>query len=72
MKFKRQIGWEFDWYAVDSIGCVALFASGHAAVPGLIFEDESKYLKVINYFENLPDTTNARLSAFTKARRENL
>jgi hypothetical protein len=63
MTFKRKFGWEFDWYAVDSIGAIALFVCGFTVVPNLIFEDEVKYLKIISYFENLPFFAKAHLSS---------
>lgn len=69
MRFKRKFGWEVDWYAVDSVGSVALFVSGFACVPKIVFADESKYLNIISYFDNLPISTNAHLSVWYESRK---
>lgn len=69
MTFKRNIGWEFAWYAVDSIGSVALFSSGFAVVPKIVFGDEKKYLKVVDYFDNLPSSTEASLSIWFESKK---
>ena len=70
MRFKRKIGWDFDWYAVDLTGSIALFASSTAPVPEILFEDEKKYLDVSNFFESLPKSTNAALSVLYENKKD--
>lgn len=69
MNFQRDISEEFDWYGIDSIGSIALFASGFAAIPKVVFVDEDKYRYANQYFANLPEVCEARLSPWYEIRK---
>ena len=55
-------GWDFSWYAVDSVGEIAKFTSGHLPIPEKIFSSKSEYEKVDRFFDNLPIICKSRLS----------
>lgn len=59
---KQFYGWDFSWYAVDSIGSIGQFTSGYAAIPERIFYDKAEYVKIDDYFQNLPFVTKSSLS----------
>src|SRR5262249_15387990 len=55
-------GGEFDWYASDSAGHVAMFSTaGFGWVPTAVFRSPSDYLHVHEYFRNASPSTTARL-----------
>jgi len=64
MPFQRKdyIGFDFAWYAVDSVGSVAQFETGYAPIPEKVYLDEQEYKIVDKYFSNLPNFTKTYLS----------
>jgi len=64
MLFKREsfIGFDFFWYAVDSVGAVAQFETGYAPIPEKVFSNEQEYKIIDEYLSNLPNKTNTYLS----------
>lgn len=46
---------DFEWYAIDPRGQVAvLFSAGFAAIPLLVFRDKAAYFSAAAYLESLP------------------
>ena len=63
-------GLEFNWYIVDRDGCIAQVSTGFGPMPAALFDDEDAYNTVWDYFEQLPQICDARLSDAGVARVE--
>lgn len=55
-------GWDFSWYAIDSVNSIAQFTSGHLPIPTRVFFRKAEYEKVNSFFESLPFICNSWLS----------
>jgi hypothetical protein len=69
MSFTRAdfYGLDFDWYALDTCGQVAQLITGHSPLPKGLFEDESLYREVSNYFDSLKPNKLSTLSEHAKS-----
>ncbi|MEJ2611955.1 MAG: hypothetical protein P8179_18255 [Candidatus Thiodiazotropha sp.] len=70
MSFRREdfFGLDFSWFCYDNLGMIGEFITGYGFIPNHIFNDETSYNHMLEYFYRLPCTSNSELSSAIKKR----
>jgi len=73
VKFAREefYGLDFSWYMVDKLGNIAILTTGYGPIPKVLFNNESNYNIINNYFENIEFITSSYLTSAFKVKQDN-
>lgn len=56
-------GLDVEWFGVDRLGALAIFTTGYGVIPKKVFESEARHRRLSQFFEGVPETSEARLVA---------